>query len=76
MERLKLFGVLLYTVLIRPRNLIFVRDTDVEDERKAWMNGRMIQNLHVVWDVSLALELAFWVAFVGALATLATGIDL
>jgi hypothetical protein len=75
-ERLKLLGVVLYTVLIRPRNLIFVRDTDVDDPRKAWLNGRIIQNLHVVWDLALALELLFWVAFVAALIFLLAAVHI
>jgi hypothetical protein len=75
-ERAKLFGVLMYTVLLRPRNLIFVRDTDYGDLRKAWLNGCMIQNLHAVWDLALALELLFWVGFVAALVTLVTAINI
>jgi hypothetical protein len=51
-ERVKLLAVVLYTVLIRPRNLSYVRDTDVNDPRKAWLNVRIIQNLHTVWDAA------------------------
>jgi hypothetical protein len=69
-EKLQLFGVVLYTLLVRPRNLIFVRDTDYGDKEKAWLNARMIQRLHFVWDLALGLELVFWLVFVAALALL------
>jgi hypothetical protein len=31
--------------------------------KKAWLNARMIQRLHGVWDLALALELVFWLVF-------------
>lgn len=69
-EQLQILAVLLYTLLIRPRNLIFVRDTNFEDKRKAWINGVLIQKLHSAWDLALALELVFWLLFAAALALL------
>ena len=75
-ERVKLFAVLAYTVLLRPRNLIFVRDTDLGDTQKAWLNSRLIQHLHFVWDIALALELLFWFGFVAAVAVLFIGINI
>lgn len=73
-ETLRLLAVLAYTILIRPRNLIFARDTDFGDQQAAWLNARMIQKLHVVWDLALALELAFWLIFVAALTLLAISV--
>jgi hypothetical protein len=69
-ERLQILGVVLYTLLVRPRNLILVRDTDFGVKRKAWMNGVIVQRLHVAWDVALAMELVFWLTFATALGTL------
>jgi hypothetical protein len=66
-EKLQLLGVGLYTVLVRPRNLVFARDTDSGDKETEWLNARTIQKLHVVWDLALALELVFWLLFVAAL---------
>jgi hypothetical protein len=54
----RILAVLVYTVFLRPRNLIYVRDIDYGDPRRAWINGVLIQKLHVVWDMALALELA------------------
>jgi hypothetical protein len=73
--RLKFVIVLAYTVLVRPRNLIYARDTDFEREKEhadtaAWLNARMIQKLHVVVDVALGAELVLWPLFVGALLVL------
>jgi hypothetical protein len=73
-EKLQLAGVGLYTVLVRPRNLVCVRDTDYGDQQKAWLNARMIQRLHVVWDLALALELVFWLVFGAALVLLIVSI--
>jgi hypothetical protein len=75
-EHLKIVAVLLYTVLVRPRNLIFVRHSDYGDKRKAWLNGVVVQRLHTVWDFGLALELAFWAAFVAALVVLIVSVGL
>jgi hypothetical protein len=64
LDRFKLNGALAYTVLLRPRNLIYARDTDFHNKvagvRAAWLNGLMIRRLHAVWDLALALELAVW----------------
>jgi hypothetical protein len=73
-ERLQILAVLLYTLLIRPQNLIFVRDTDFGDKRKAWINGVLIQKLHSAWDLALALELVFWLLFAAALTLLVTAV--
>jgi hypothetical protein len=69
-EKAQLFGLGAYTILVRPSNLIFVRDTDYGDQQKAWLNARTIQRLHVVWDLALALELVFWLVFLAALVVL------
>jgi hypothetical protein len=73
-EQAKMLGVVMYSILLRPRNLIFVRDGDYGDKRKAWLNARIIQKLHVAWDVALALELAFWLTFIAALVVLVLGV--
>lgn len=69
MERLKLYGVAAYSVAIRPRNLIYLRDTDYNAETPTqgmWMNFRMILLLHKIWDAALALELLVWALFAAA----------
>jgi hypothetical protein len=77
MERLKLYAVLAYSVVIRPRNLVYVRDTDYDAKTPTqgmWMNFRVIQALHNVWDVALGLELLVWTLF--AAATIALVVSL
>jgi hypothetical protein len=77
-DRVKFLGPLVYTVLVRPRNLIYARDTDFGDEaggeKAAWLNSQMIQRLHVVWDLAIALELAVWPLFFAALVVLVLAI--
>jgi hypothetical protein len=41
--------------------------------RRRARRGRAVGGL-VVWDIALALELVFWIAFVGGLLTLLTAI--
>jgi hypothetical protein len=65
-ERLKLYGVAAYSLALRPRNLIYVRDTDYDAETPTqgmWMNFRMILLLHKIWDLALAVELVVWALF-------------
>lgn len=74
-EKAQILGLLLYTILVRPRNLIFVRDTDYGDKRKAWINGVLVQRLHAARDLALAIELVFWLVFVAALAVLVAAVN-
>lgn len=72
-ERLKLYGVAVYSLALRPRNLIYVRDTDYDAEKPTqgmWMNFRMILLLHKVWDLALAVELVVWALFGAAVVVL------
>ena len=75
LDRLKFAGVLVYTLAMRPRNLIYARDTDSSDPKATWLNARMIQKLHLVWDWALALELLVWACFVAALAVLVLAVS-
>ena len=70
---LKLYAVLAYTLFVRPRNLIYSRDTDYQDIEKAWLNGRLIMKLNVIVDVAQSLEFVFWLCFVAALSLLIIG---
>lgn len=68
-ERLKLYGVAAYSLTLRPRNLIYARDTDYDAEKPTqgmWMNFRMILLLHKIWDLALAIELLVWALFAAA----------
>jgi len=72
-ERLKLYGVASYSLALRPRNLIYVRDTDYDAEKPTqgmWMNFRMILLLHKIWDLALAVELVVWACFGAAVVVL------
>jgi hypothetical protein len=72
-ERIKLCGVLAYSVAIRPRNLIYARDTDYSSAAPTqgmWMNFRMVLLLHKVWDLALGLEIAIWGLFAAAVIVL------
>jgi hypothetical protein len=72
-ERLKLCGVAAYSLALRPRNLIYVRDTDYDAEKPTqgmWMNLRMILLLHKIWDLALAVELVVWALFGAAVVVL------
>lgn len=72
-ERMKLYCVLAYSVAIRPRNLIYARDTDYSattPTQGMWMNFRMVLLLHKVWDLALGLELAIWGLFAAAVVVL------
>jgi hypothetical protein len=69
-----LAGLLLYSVFVRPRNLIFVRDTDYGNSQKAWLNARTILRLHTVWDLALALEMWVWILFSAAMILLAISV--
>jgi hypothetical protein len=55
--------VLAYTVAIRPRNLIFARDTDFSATKPTqgmWMNFRLVILANKLRDFALALELLTW----------------
>jgi hypothetical protein len=72
-ERLKLYCVALYSVALRPRNLIYARDTDYDADKPTqgmWMNFRMILLLHKIWDFALAVELVVWALFAAAVVVL------
>lgn len=72
-ERLKLYGVAAYSVALRPRNLIYARDTDWDDEKSTqgmWMNFRMILLLHTIWDLIVAVQLLVWGLFAAAMIVL------
>ena len=72
-ERLKLYGVAAYSLALRPRNLIYARDTDYDAEKPTqgmWMNFRMILLLHKIWDLALAVELVVWGLFGAAVVVL------
>jgi hypothetical protein len=73
-DGVKFQAVLAYTVVVRPRNLIYASDTDFDDEetgaKAAWLNARMIQKLHVVLDAAVAMEIIFWPLFIAALVVL------
>jgi len=72
-ERLKLYAVAAYSIALRPRNLIYVRDTDYDAEKPTqgmWMNFRMILLLHKIWDLALAVELLVWALFAAAMIVL------
>jgi hypothetical protein len=72
-ERLKLFGVAAYSLALRPRSLIYARDTDYDAEKPTqgmWMNFRMILLLHKIWDLALAVELLVWALFGAAMIVL------
>jgi len=75
-ERAQLIALMVYAVLVRPRTLFWVRDTDYGDARKAWLNGRLVQRLHLLWDIALALEIVFWALFASALALLLLSVSL
>ena len=72
-ERLKLWSVAAYSLALRPRNLIYARDTDYNAEKPTqgmWMNLRMILLLHKIWDLALAVELVVWALFGAAVIVL------
>lgn len=72
-ELLKLFLVAAYSVALRPRNLIYGRDTDYDPEKPTegmWMNFRMILLLHKIWDFALAIELLVWALFAAGMVVL------
>lgn len=72
-ERLKLYAVAAYSLALRPRNLIYARDTDYDAEKPTqgmWMNFRMILLLHKIWDLALAVELLVWALFAAAMIVL------
>lgn len=72
-ERLKLYGVAAYSLALRPRNLVYARDTDYSAEKPTqgmWMNFRMILLLHKMWDFALAIELLVWAVFAAAMIVL------
>ena len=69
----KLYGVAVYSLALRPRNLIYARDTDYDAEKPTqgmWMNFRMILLLHKIWDLALAVELVVWALFGAAVVVL------
>jgi hypothetical protein len=72
-ERVKLLSVLAYSLAIRPRNLIYARISDYDEEKPTqdmWMNFRMVLLAHKVWDVALGLEAFVWVFFSSAVIVL------
>jgi hypothetical protein len=72
-ERLKLYAVAAYSLALRPRNLIYARDTDYDAEKPTqgmWMNLRTILLLHKIWDLALAVELVVWASFGAAVIVL------
>ncbi len=72
-ERFKLYGVAAYCILLRPRNLIYARDTDYNEEKPTqgmWMNFRMILLLHKIWDLILAVQILVWGLFASAMIVL------
>ena len=74
---LKLLSVLLYSVAIRPRNLIYARDSDYNADTPTqgmWMNFRMVLLLHKVWDLALGLEMLVWAFFATAVVVLLVAI--
>ena len=72
-ERLRLEGVALYSLALRPRSLFYARDTDYnanEPTQGMWMNFRMVLLLHQVVDLALALEVFVWGLFASAVTVL------
>lgn len=72
-ERAKLYGVIAYSVAIRPRNLIYARLSDYDADKPTqgmWMNFRIILLLHKVWDWALGLEILVWALFSAAVVVL------
>lgn len=72
-ERAKLYAVAAYSVALRPRNLIYGRDTDYDPQvptQGMWMNFRAILVVHQIWDFALALELLVWACFAAAIVVL------
>lgn len=72
-ERFKLYGVAAYSLALRPRNLIYGRDTDYDADKPTqgmWMSFRMIVLLHKIWDLALAVELLVWASFAAAMIVL------
>jgi hypothetical protein len=72
-ERLKLYAVAAYSLALRPRTLIYARDTDYDAEKPTqgmWMNLCMILLLHKIWDLALAVELVVWALFGAAVVLL------
>jgi hypothetical protein len=68
LERLKLYGVLLYSLALRPRNLIYARHTDYDKDKPTqgmWMNFRMVLLAHKVRDLALSFEIVVWACFSG-----------
>lgn len=66
-------GALLYGATIRPRSLMYARDTDYspdEPTQGMWMNFQMILLLQKLWDLALALEVVVWVLFASAVTML------
>jgi hypothetical protein len=76
-ERLKLLGVLVYSIALRPRSLTYARDTDYNEEKPTqgmWMNFRMVLLAHKVWDLALGLEILVWALFSAAVIVLLVAI--
>lgn len=72
-EKAKLLLVLAYSLVLRPRNLIYARDTDYDAEKPTqgmWMNFRMVLLTHKVVDLALGLEVFVWLFFSSAVVVL------